>query len=227
MQEKMEQKSNTGNIIDFILLKRVMQFAVPYRFYFIVAAISAILLSFLGPIRPLLINYAIDNYIIIPNQEGLLKISIVLIFILILEGVFQFFYIYLSTWLGQHIIQDLMSKIFKHILSLKMKFFDNTPIGTLVTRSISDIETIADIFSQGLLVIIAELLKLIVVVLLMFYTDWRLTLIALLTVPLLLISTAWFKKNIKRAFQEVRTEISNLNTFVQEHIVGNAYCSDF
>ena len=198
MQEKMEQKSNTGNIIDFILLKRVMQFAVPYRFYFIVAAISAILLSFLGPIRPLLINYAIDNYIIIPNQEGLLKISIVLIFILILEGVFQFFYIYLSTWLGQHIIQDLRSKIFKHILSLKMKFFDNTPIGTLVTRSISDIETIADIFSQGLLVIIAELLKLIVVVLLMFYTDWRLTLIALLTVPLLLISTAWFKKNIKR-----------------------------
>ena len=220
MQEKMEQTSNTGNIIDFILLKRVMQFAVPYRFYFIVAAISAILLSFLGPIRPLLINYAIDNYIIIPNQEGLLKISIVLIFILILEGVFQFFYIYLSTWLGQHIIQDLRSKIFKHILSLKMKFFDNTPIGTLVTRSISDIETIADIFSQGLLVIIAELLKLIVVVLLMFYTDWRLTLIALLTVPLLLISTAWFKKNIKRAFQEVRTEISNLNTFVQEHIVG-------
>ena len=220
MQEKMEQKSNTGNIIDFILLKRVMQFAVPYRFYFIVAAISAILLSFLGPIRPLLINYAIDNYIIIPNQEGLLKISVVLIFILILEGVFQFFYIYLSTWLGQHIIQDLRSKIFKHILSLKMKFFDNTPIGTLVTRSISDIETIADIFSQGLLVIIAELLKLIVVVILMFYTDWRLTLIALLTVPLLLISTAWFKKNIKRAFQEVRTEISNLNTFVQEHIVG-------
>ena len=210
MQEKMEQKSNTGNIIDFILLKRVMQFAVPYRFYFIVAAISAILLSFLGPTRPLLINYAIDNYIIIPNHEGLLKISIVLIFILILEGVFQFFYIYLSTWLGQHIIRDLRSKIFKHILSLKMKFFDNTPIGTLVTRSISDIETIADIFSQGLLVIIAELLKLIVVVLLMFYTDWRLTLIALLTVPLLLISTAWFKKNIKRAFQEVRTEISNL-----------------
>ena len=121
MQEKMEQKSNTGNIIDFILLKRVMQFAVPYRFYFIVAAISAILLSFLGPIRPLLINYAIDNYIIIPNQEGLLKISIVLIFILILEGVSSF-YIYLSTWLGQHIIQDLRSKIFKHILSLKMKF---------------------------------------------------------------------------------------------------------
>ena len=110
----------------------------------------------------------------------------------------------MSTWLGQHIIQDLRSKIFKHILSLKMKYFDNTPIGTLVTRSISDIETIADIFSQGLLVIIAELLKLIVVVLLMFYTDWRLTLIALLTVPLLLLSTAWFKKNIKRTFQECK-----------------------
>jgi ATP-binding cassette subfamily B protein len=139
---------------------------------------------------------------------------------LVLEGVVQFCYIYLSTWLGQHVIQDLRSKIFKHILSLKMKYFDNTPIGTLVTRTISDIETISDIFSQGLLVIIAELLKLIVVVIMMFYTDWRLTIITLLTIPILLLATAWFKTNIKRTFQDVRTQISNLNTFVQEHIVG-------
>ena len=126
----------------------------------------------------------------------------------------------MSTWLGQHVIQDLRSKIFKHILSLRMKFFDNTPIGTLVTRTISDIETIADIFSQGLLVIIAELLKLAVVISLMFYTDWRLTLIALLIVPVLLFATSWFKRNIKKSFQDVRSQISNLNTFVQEHIVG-------
>ena len=116
--------------------------------------------------------------------------------------------------------QDIRSKIFKHILSLKMQYFDNTPIGTLVTRTVSDIETISDIFSQGLLVIIAELLKLIVVIILMFYTDWHLTIIALLTIPLLLVATAWFKKNIKRTFQDVRTRISDLNTFVQEHIVG-------
>jgi ATP-binding cassette, subfamily B, multidrug efflux pump len=220
MQESKKQKSNTGNVIDFILLKRVMKFAKPYKSHFFVAAIAAILLSVLGPMRPLLINHAIDNYIVIPNKEGLIKITQILISLLVLEGVIQFFYIYLSTWLGQHVIKDLRSKIFKHILSLKMKYFDNTPIGTLVTRTVSDIETIADIFSQGLLVIIAELLKLIVIIILMFYTDWRLTIIALLTIPVLLVATAWFKNNIKRTFQDVRTQIANLNTFVQEHIVG-------
>ena len=214
------QQSNTGNVIDFILLKRVLEFAHPYKLYFFVAAISAISLSVLGPMRPLLINHAIDNYIVISNIKGLINITIILILILIIEGVMQFFYIYLSTWLGQHVIQDLRSKVFKHILSLKMSYFDKTPIGTLVTRTVSDIETIADIFSQGLLVIIAELLKLIVVIIMMFYTDWRLTIISLLTVPILLVATAWFKKNIKRTFQDVRTQISNLNTFVQEHIVG-------
>ena len=220
MQESKKQKSNTGNVIDFMLLKRVMKFAKPYKSHFFVAAIAAILLSVLGPMRPLIINHAIDNYIVIPNKEGLIKITQILISLLVLEGVIQFFYIYLSTWLGQHVIKDLRSKIFKHILSLKMKYFDNTPIGTLVTRTVSDIETIADIFSQGLLVIIAELLKLIVIIILMFYTDWRLTIIALLTIPVLLVATAWFKNNIKRTFQDVRTQIANLNTFVQEHIVG-------
>ena len=202
MQKKDENKSNTGNVIDFVLLKRVLKFAKPYSRYFSIAALSAILLSVLGPTRPMLINYAVDNYIVIPNKDGLINITMILISILILEGVIQFFYIYLSTWLGQHVIQDLRSKVFKHILSLKMKYFDNTPIGTLVTRNISDIETIADIFSQGLLVIIAELLKLIVVIIMMFYTDWRLTIIALLTVPILLVATAWFKKNIKLPFNK-------------------------
>jgi ATP-binding cassette subfamily B protein len=187
---------------------------------FLIATIAAILLSVLGPMRPMLINYAVDNYIIIPNKEGLLNIATILFVLLFIEGFIQFFYIYLSTWIGQHVIQDLRSKIFKHILSLKMRYFDNTPIGTLVTRSISDIETISDIFSQGLLVIIAELLKLIVVIAMMFYTDWRLAIIAMLTIPLLLIATAWFKRNIKASFQDVREQVSQLNTFVQEHIVG-------
>lgn len=221
MQEsKSQQKNNTGNVIDFILLKRVLLFAQPYRLQFIIAAVAAILLSFLGPLRPMLINYAIDNYIIIPDKEKLLDITLLLVGLLFFEGIVQFFYIYLSTWIGQHVIQDLRSKIFKHILSLRMKYFDNTPIGTLVTRAISDIETIADIFSQGLLVIIAELLKLIVVVSMMFYTDWRLAIIAMLTIPILLVATAWFKRNIKASFQDVREQVSRLNTFVQERIVG-------
>ena len=215
-----QNKTRTGNVIDFELLKRVLEFSKPYKKQFVLAGISAILLSILGPARPMIINYAIDNFIIVPDKQGLINITILLVCILMMEGIVQFFYIFMSTWLGQHVIQDLRSKIFKHILSLRMKFFDNTPIGTLVTRTISDIETIADIFSQGLLVIIAELLKLGVVISLMFYTDWRLTLIALLIVPVLLFATSWFKRNIKKSFQDVRSQISNLNTFVQEHIVG-------
>jgi len=215
-----KSKSNTGNVIDFVLLKRVLAFAKPYRLQFTIAAISAVLLSVLGPIRPMLINYAIDNFILVPNKEKLLNITTLLLGLLFVEAFIQFFYIYLSTWIGQHVIQDLRAKIFKHILSLKMKYFDNTPIGTLVTRAVSDIETISDIFSQGLLVIIAELLKLVVVVIMMFYTDWRLAIIALLTIPILLVATSWFKRNIKASFQDVREQVSQLNTFVQEHIVG-------
>jgi ABC-type multidrug transport system fused ATPase/permease subunit len=215
-----KSKSNTGNVIDFVLLKRVLAFAKPYRLQFTIAALSAVFLSVLGPMRPMLINYAIDNYILIPNKEKLLNITTLLLGLLFVEAFVQFFYIYLSTWIGQHVIQDLRAKIFKHILSLKMKYFDNTPIGTLVTRAVSDIETIADIFSQGLLVIIAELLKLVVVVIMMFYTDWRLAIITMLTIPILLVATSWFKRNIKASFQDVREQVSQLNTFVQEHIVG-------
>ena len=156
------KKNNQGNIIDFILLKRVLKFVKPYKKRVLIAAIAAISLSFLGPIRPWLINFAVDNYIMIPNKQGLINITILLIIVLLLEAFDQFIYTFLSTWLGQNVIQDLRSKTFKHILSLKMKYFDNTPIGTMVTRTVSDIETIADIFSQGLLVIMAEILKLLV-----------------------------------------------------------------
>ena len=214
------KKSKTGEVLNIPLLKRVIVFAKPYKTQFIIAAIAAIILSFLAPARPMLINYAIDNYILIEDASNLLRITIILISLLFLEGFIQFFYMYLSNWIGQHVILDLRKKIFKHILSLKMKYFDNTPIGTLVTRSVSDIETIADIFSQGLLVIIAELLKLVIVIIVMFYTDWRLTIIALSTIPVLLIATNWFKKNIKTSFQDVRTQVSNINSFVQEHLVG-------
>jgi len=214
------QESKTGKVLDISLLFRVIAFAKPYKKQFFIAALSAILLSFLGPARPMLINYAIDNFIMIPDPENLFKITLLLIALLFCEGFIQFFYIYLSTWIGQNVILDLRKKIFKHIISLKMSFFDKTPIGTLVTRSVSDIETIADIFSQGFLVIIAELLKLIIVIVVMFYTDWRLSIIALLTIPVLLIATAWFKRNIKASFQDVRDKVSSINSFVQEHIVG-------
>ena len=166
-------QNKTGKVLDISLLFRVIAFAKPYKKQFFIAALSAIILSFLGPARPMLINYAIDNFIVIPDPENLFKITVLLIALLFCEGFIQFFYIYLSTWIGQNVILDLRKRVFKHILSLKMTYFDKTPIGTLVTRSVSDIETIADIFSQGLLVIIAELLKLVIVIVVMFYTDWR------------------------------------------------------
>ena len=214
------KENKAGKVLDISLLFRVIAFAKPYKKQFIIATISAIILSFLGPLRPMLINHAIDNFIIISDPENLFKITLLLIALLFTEGFIQFFYIYLSTWIGQNVILDLRRKIFKHIMSLKMKFFDKTPIGTLVTRAVSDIETIADIFSQGLLVIIAELLKLIIVLIFMFYTDWRLSLVTLLTIPVLLVATAWFKRNIKASFQDVRDKVSSINSFVQEHIVG-------
>ncbi|MGY8950799.1 MAG: ABC transporter ATP-binding protein [Flavobacteriales bacterium] len=213
-------QTKTGKAIDFKLLKRVMTFTKPYKKVLYLSMFFSMVLSFLSPIRPFLINYAVDNYIMIENADQLQFICIVLLGILFLEAIFQFFYIYLATWLGQHVIQDMRAKVYQHILKLKMTYFDNTPIGSLVTRAVSDIETISDIFSQGLFVIIGELLKLIVVISMMFYTDWRLALISMIAIPILLIATAWFKKNIKAAFQNVRKEVSNINTFVQEHIVG-------
>ena len=148
----------------------------------------------------------------------LAKVTLLLFLMLFAEGFFQFYYMFLSTWIGQNVIRDIRTEIFQHIISLKMKYFDNTQVGTLVTRTISDIETISDIFSQGLLVIIAELLKLILVLVFMFYTSTKLTIVTLITIPFLLIATAWFKRNIKSAFQDVRTQVSKLNAFVQERI---------
>ena len=210
----------TGNIVDWILLKRVLKYSNPYKKKLFYAALSAILLAILGPLRPWLINFAIDNYIIVSNIEMLAKATLLLFLMLFAEGFFQFYYMFLSTWIGQNVIRDIRSQIFQHIISMRMKYFDNTQVGTLVTRTISDIETISDIFSQGLLVIIAELLKLILVLVFMFYTSFKLTIVTLITIPFLLIATAWFKRNIKSAFQDVRTQVSKLNAFVQERIIG-------
>ena len=212
--------SKTGEILDYQLLKRVLRFSIPYRSKMWLTAIFAILLAFLAPLRPILINYALDNFVLIPNLELLFQITILMIVVLALESIVQFYYMYYAAWIGQHVIQDLRGKIYKHIVSLKLSFFDKTPIGTVVTRTISDIETIAAIFSEGLLIIIAELLKIVAVLTVMIYTDVKLTIVSLASIPLLLIATSWFKHSIKSAFQQVRTQVSVMNAFIQEHIVG-------
>ena len=212
--------SKTGEIIDYQLLKRILRFSIPYRSKMWLTATFAILLAFLAPLRPILINYALDNFVLIPNLELLFQTTILMIIILALESIIQFYYMYYAACIGQYVIQDLRGKIYKHIVSLKLSFFDKTPIGKVVTRTISDIETIAAIFSDGLLIIIAELLKIVAVLTVMIYTDFKLTIVSLSSIPILLIATSWFKRSIKSAFQQVRTQVSIMNAFIQEHIVG-------
>lgn len=210
----------SGKTFDIPLLKRVMQYVHPYKLTFFSTASFAILLAFLSPTRPLLIQYAFDIYILTPNLPQLLNITLLLVALLIVESIVQYFYIYWANWLGQSVVRDLRMQVYNHVVNFKQQYFDNTPIGTLVTRVVSDIETIADIFSQGLLIIIGDILKLLVILVVMFATDWRLTLFSLASIPVLLIATYWFKRSIKSAFQDVRTQVSALNTFVQERIVG-------
>ena len=210
----------SGKTFDAHLLKRVLNYVKPYLNIFYGTAIFAILIAFLSPVRPILIQYAFDNYIITPNEDKLLLITLLLVGLLFAESVLQYFYTYWSNFLGQSVIRDLRLQTYKKIINFKQQYFDKNPIGALVTRVVSDIETISDIFSQGLLVIIADILKLIIVIIVMFVTDWRLALFSLASIPLLLIATYWFKRSIKSAFQDVRKQVSALNTFVQEHIVG-------
>jgi len=213
-------KIDANKTYDFTLFKRVMSYVKPYKGIFFSTSFFAILLSFLSPARPLLIQYAFDNFILIPNLPKLKQITFLLVFILTIESIVQFFYTYWANYLGQVVIKDIRLQVYNKILKFKHQFFDNNPIGALVTRVVSDVETIADIFSQGFLVILGDLLKLIVVLIVMFLTDWRLALFSLASVPILLIATNWFKKSIKVAFQDVRSRVSELNTFVQERIVG-------
>tara|TARA_Y100000991_G_C21970265_1_gene349041 strand:+ start:809 stop:2557 length:1749 start_codon:yes stop_codon:yes gene_type:complete len=212
--------STIGKTFDLSLLKRVVMYVRPYIKIFYFTAICAILIAFLSPARPILIQFAFDNYIITANENKLLLITCLLVLLLFAESIFQYLYTYWSNYLGQSVIRDLRLSVYQKIINFKQQYFDKNPIGALVTRVVSDIETISDIFSQGLLVIIADLLKLTIVIIVMFLTDWKLTLFSLTSIPLLLIATYWFKKSIKSAFKEVRKQVSLLNSFVQEHIVG-------
>lgn len=211
----------SGKAFDFSLLKKVIGYLKPYRSIFYAALFTTLVIGALATVRPLLIKIAIDDYIADFNKEGLLMISLVMVALLLLEAVVQFFFTYAANYLGQSIIRDIRVQLYKHLLRFKLSFFDKTPIGTLVTRAVSDIETIAEIFSQGLLVIFGDLFKIAVIVLVMFWAfDFKLVLISLSVVPLLYVATRWFQKAIKKTFSDVRNQVAALNAFVQEHIVG-------
>jgi len=210
----------TGKALDIKLLSRVLEYVKPYRKQFIWAALLTILMAGLSPIRPYLIQITVDKYILNADFNGLLKMTILMFSLLIVQSLVQYFQTYLTNALGQSVILDLRTNVFNHITQLRLKYFDHTPIGVLITRSVSDLETIADIFSEGLISIIGDMLQLIALIGIMLYTDWRLTLVTLIPMPLLILATYWFKEAIKTSFQEVRTQVSHLNTFLQEHISG-------
>lgn len=211
----------SGKAFDFSLLKKVIGYLKPYRSIFYAALFTTLLIGALATVRPLLIKIAIDDYIADFNKEGLFMITMIMVALLVLEAIVQFFFTYAANYLGQSIIRDIRVQLYKHLLRFKLSFFDKTPIGTLVTRAVSDIETIAEIFSQGLLVIFGDLFKIAVIVLVMFWAfDNKLVLISLSVVPLLYVATRWFQKAIKKTFSDVRNQVAALNAFVQEHIVG-------
>ena len=216
----MDKKSVSGNVIDYRVLKRLFIYCKPYisQFYFLV--FFTISLSILSPIRPYLVQLTIDNHVAFNDYNGMLNMIIILIVLLLFQGVIQYYHTYLSGWIGQNIVRDLRIKLFSHIQKLRLKFFDNTPIGKIITRNISDIETIAEVFGQGLASIIGDLLQLVGILIIMFLINWKLTLITLSTFPLLLLVTYIFKEKVKVSFNNVREAVANLNSFVQEHIVG-------
>lgn len=210
----------SSNSVDISLLKRVTAYLKPYKKVFLFTLSSTVLLAALSPVRPWLIQYTFDHQIVESDYQGLINMTILLIVVLLVETVVQFYNTYQANWLGQTVVKDLRGDVFKHIINFKLGYFDRTPIGTVVTRVISDIETIAEIFSQGLLVIFGDLLKIIVIIGVMLYTDVKLTLVSLLSLPLLLFSANIFKNAVKSAFKDVRNQVARLNAFVQEHITG-------
>src|SRR6187549_795835 len=197
-----------------------MTFVKPYNGRFVIVIVLTILLGVLAPTRPILVQYTLDHDVAFGNYDAMVKMMILLLGILFFQTITQYVHTYLSGWLGQQVIRDIRAKLYEHIINLRLRFFDKTPIGRLVTRTISDVEALADVFTEGLAAMAGDLLQIIFILGFMFYEDWRLALLSLSTLPLLLLSTYVFKEKIKVAFTEVRNAVANLNTFVQEHITG-------
>lgn len=210
----------SGKAFDYDLFRRFMVYVKPYRSIFVITTFLTITLAVVAVVRPLLVRSMIDDYIIKFDSEGLFKVTIILLIVLLGESILQYFFALLGNLLGQNVIRDMRGETFTHVIKFKLKHFDKTPIGQLITRTVSDIETIAEMFSGGILVIIGDLLKIFAVLSVMFYINWDLALVSLIPLPILLFATYIFKTVIKKAYQDVAEQISRLNTFVQEHVTG-------
>ena len=205
---------------DTRLFKRILKYTKPYQLRFRGVIVFAISLSVFAALRPYLLKQTVDGYIKTHDQQGLLFYITLMGIVLLAEVFSQYYFVFWANWLGQDIVKDIRTKLFKHILSFRMKYFDHVPVGQLVTRSVSDIEAIARIFSQGLFMIISDLMKMVVVLFFMFYMNWKLTWIVIVAMPVLVFFTRIFQRKMQIAFEEVRTEIANMNSFVQERVTG-------
>ncbi|MFZ6052160.1 ABC transporter ATP-binding protein [Halocola ammonii] len=212
--------SASGKIFDLSILKRVLSYVKPYRKRFVFTGFLVLLLAVLTPLRPYLIRMAVDEGIAKGDADYVMRMFLLVVGVLIIEAIVQFYQTYLANWVAQSVTLDLRSKLYRHVLRFRLKYFDRHPVGQFVTRLISDIDGIAEVFSNGILTIAGDILKLVVVVGVMFFTDWKLTLIVLLPIPVLVIGTKIFQVAIKKAFIQVRNQVSKMNVFVQEHVTG-------
>ncbi len=219
-EEEGENKKVVGKVYDVKLFKRLMNYARNYRLQFSISVFAVLSVALLAAIRPILLKRIIDDFIYNKNAEQLVVFTSLMVLVLVIEVLFQFLFIYFANWLGQNIIMDMRTQLFKHLLHFKMKYFNTSAVGKLVTRVVSDIETIASVFGQGLFMIISDLLKMSVIAIVMLWMNWKLALIVFSILPILIFATKIFQKAMKGAFQDVRTEVSNLNSFVQERITG-------
>lgn len=210
----------SGSVLDTSLFRRLMRYTRPYKFTFAFVLLAAILLSAFSTLNPYLLKITVDDYITLKDYDGMLVLIAMMGGVLLMEVIFQFSFIYYANWLGQQVVFDLRTLLFRRLIGFKMSFFDKSAVGRLVTRAVNDIETIAGIFSQGLFMIIADLLKMLIVVVVMLSVSWKLSLIVFAVLPLILFATRKFQKAMKFAFDDVRTQVANLNSFVQERISG-------
>ena len=212
--------SKTGQVFDWAVLRRLLSYVRPYRRVFIGLIALTVATAVLGTLRPFLIQRMVDVSIEQGDMRSLNAMFLLLLVLLVAHAGVSYLQTYYGGWLGQYIVRDIRTDLYRHLLSLKLKFFDQTPIGVLVTRNISDVETLSDVFSEGLAAMAGDILQLLFIMAFMFYIDWRLTLISLSVIPPLLFSTYVFKEKIKGSFQDVRTAVAQLNSFVQEHLTG-------
>jgi len=223
----MAENKQRKKLLDLTSLRKVFAYALPYKNKIYLSVFFSVILAVISPLRPYLIPYTVNHFIKDKNMHWLILITIIQIGLLLVESVLNFYFRYLTSWLGQSVVKDLRVTVYKKILSLNLRQFDKTPIGTLTTRTINDIESINDIFANGLIPIISDLLSIISILLFMFLSDWRLSLISLVPFPILIIATYFFKESVNRSFIKVRNAVASLNAFVQEHLTGMSVVQAF